>query len=637
MPKISALHTIEYLTTGSVLPVVDNGETQKVTLQKVVEFVSASLEPTFATDIELLRSASAITSSLNTFASASVLSVATKLSTASFEAYTASVSFASVNTSSLLLSSSFNTFTSSYKTDSGSFDNRIDNLELINVNPFLSASTFNTFTSSVNTLSSSFDQRIRNATNEQILDGFVVTSSFNNYTSSQTTLNNTFATTGSNVFKGNQTISGSLDVLIPGGTATGMNENPTSNNIFWSYPSQDTNTANVEIGWDAVAEGLGNYIVTDVQFDTPYAPFISITLNDDVALPYRVRLNFSKPSHLWQFNEDGEIVFPDNTLQTTAFTGIPTGSISSSQQITDLGFATTGSNTFTDEQIAPSFTADQITANDAAYLRRIDNIGNANIDVLSNISSSHLIYARQFIGDGRYLTNLTATTNWNYNQEYEVKKTEQLTFSGDYILDNTYLFVEGGVPNSIGDWTFETWDTNGTYTPTGSNGYVITGPTGDTNASIGIWMHRQFDTPTTMSIDYVWNGTDVGNDWPIYAVDTQYPYEINTENRLQDINAVSESGTWTINVSSGSWLSIGVNTANVNNTVGTLQITLPYLSNSDNVKYSSNKYFKKEGKIFIGGNLLVKDSYIENNGQISVGGEVILIGNSQIAGTGTII
>ena len=199
------------------------------------------------------------------------------------------------------------------------------------------------------------------------------------------------------------------------------------------------------------------------------------------------------------------------------------------------------------------------------------------------------------------------------------------------------MFVEGGQSNTIGDWIFETWDTNGTYTPSGSNGYIITGPTGDTNASIGIWMHRQFDIETIVSIDYVWNGTDVGNDWPIYMVDNQYPYEIDTQNRLQDINASSESGTWVINVPAGSWLSIGVNTANVNNTAGTLQITLPYLFNPDMVEYSPNKYFKKEGKIFIGGNLLLKNGEIENNGFISVGGEVILIGNSQIYGTGTII
>ena len=106
---------------------------------------------------------------------------------------------------------------------------------------------------------------------------------------------------------------------------------------------------------------------------------------------------------------------------------------------------------------------------------------------------------------------------------------------------------------------------------------------------------------------------------------------------LVNANAISESGTWTINVPDNSYLTFGVWSGNSDNLTSTLQLTLPYLSNNDNVKYSPNKYFKKEGKIFIGGNLLVKDSYIDNNGQMSVGGEVILIGNSQIVGTGTII
>ncbi len=68
MPKISALNSIEQLTTSSILPVVDNNVTQKVTLQRVVEFVSASIDVTFATEIELLQSASSITSSyIDTF------------------------------------------------------------------------------------------------------------------------------------------------------------------------------------------------------------------------------------------------------------------------------------------------------------------------------------------------------------------------------------------------------------------------------------------------------------------------------------------------------------------------------------------------------------------------------------------
>ena len=63
-----------------------------------------------------------------------------------------------------------------------------------------------------------------------------------------------------------------------------------------------------------------------------------------------------------------------------------------------------------------------------------------------------------------------------------------------------------------------------------------------------------------------------------------------------------------------------------------------YIEGSDEqVEYSANKFFKKTGKIFIGGNLLLKNSQIENDGEISVGGQIILIDDSQITGTGTII
>ncbi len=239
MPKISQLNPISQLTTSSILPVVDNGATQNVTLKRVVEFVSASIDVTFATEIELLQSASSVTSSLNSFASASILSVATKLSTSSYnndsasfdsrldiiETFTGSnevrklidwakyipiqtasaghigiqgnlsvtgsfkassiegsiyptnyivsssqqitnlgfattSSVSNVDTSSLLLSSSFNTFTSSYTTHSSSFDSRLDIVEGINVTPFLSASTFNTYTSSNNTTNTTQNSRL---------------------------------------------------------------------------------------------------------------------------------------------------------------------------------------------------------------------------------------------------------------------------------------------------------------------------------------------------------------------------------------------------------------------------------------------------------------------------------------------
>ena len=90
MPKISQLPTLENITTGSIIPVVENSITQKLSVGKLFEFLSGALDQTFTTEVELLISASSITSSFNTFATASILSVATKLSTSSFEAYTSS-------------------------------------------------------------------------------------------------------------------------------------------------------------------------------------------------------------------------------------------------------------------------------------------------------------------------------------------------------------------------------------------------------------------------------------------------------------------------------------------------------------------------------------------------------------------
>lgn len=104
--------------------------------------------------------------------------------------------------------------------------------------------------------------------------------------------------------------------------------------------------------------------------------------------------------------------------------------------------------------------------------------------------------------DGSQLYNLSSTRHWNVGIVYEIRNTEQLTFSGDYILSGSNLYIEGGV---------------------------------------------------------------------------------------------------------------------------------------ESIEYSPNKYFKKVGKIYIGGNLLVKDSLIENNGEIYVAGEVVLIGDSNITGTGIII
>jgi len=171
---------------------------------------------------------------------------------------------------------------------------------------------FNTpLTSSYAISATSFNGTI-NAINGVISGSSQLTSSYDaRYVLNSKTAS--LATTGSNTFVGNQKITGSVSILIPGGSATGINENPTPNNVFWSYPSQDTNTANVAIGWTAEVVGGGTYTVTNVQVDTPYAPFIAITLSDpSLTLSYRSRINFSKSSKLWEFNSNGTLTgLPD--------------------------------------------------------------------------------------------------------------------------------------------------------------------------------------------------------------------------------------------------------------------------------------------------------------------------------------
>ena len=115
------------------------------------------------------------------------------------------------------ISASYLDFTQSYYSDSSSIDNRLYNLETADdIDNYATTSSFNDFTQSYSTDSASFDERLSAATNEQDLSYLVTTSSFNNFTQSQVELNATWATTGSNIFYGEQTISGSLIPMTDG-------------------------------------------------------------------------------------------------------------------------------------------------------------------------------------------------------------------------------------------------------------------------------------------------------------------------------------------------------------------------------------------------------------------------------------
>jgi hypothetical protein len=113
-----------------------------------------------------------------------------------------------------------------------------------NLSHLATTASFNSFTSSYITDSASFDSRITAATNEQDLSHLATTASFNSFTSSNdsviagilqatASLNSktgSYAVTGSNTFYGTQTISGSFNVS--GSTIQSGNNTLTGNTVL---------------------------------------------------------------------------------------------------------------------------------------------------------------------------------------------------------------------------------------------------------------------------------------------------------------------------------------------------------------------------------------------------------------------
>jgi uncharacterized protein YlxW (UPF0749 family) len=461
MPKISQLPTLINITTGSIIPVVENFTTQKLSVGKLFEFLSGALDETFATEVELLRSASGITSSFeaftssvdarldvletpslsisasqitalgfattgsNTFTQSQTISAGNSLlvnrienttggnieiaasgllslsgdsggvkTNDNFEAnpggnntfkvtsgsvsITGSISATGTplissstqitalgfisesitDTGSLLLTSSFNSFSSSVNNTTQSLNNSTSSLNTFSASVIATGSIINTFSSSVNT----------------------TTASLNSFSASVNSKTGSYATTGSNVFSGNQTISDSLIVSeivsttapaegdIASAGETGITY-LTGDLAKWAIFREDAFTigvwTDVVAGWTVtdnngftdIIAGRGSFGAASFQTTANNWPapasgrtyvFTSPDYQPESANPLEITIG----NNDWVFEADGGLTFPDETTQTTAF--IPTtfattssfneltaslsGVISSSTQITALGF-----------------------------------------------------------------------------------------------------------------------------------------------------------------------------------------------------------------------------------------------------------------------------------------------------------
>lgn len=189
---------------------------------------------------------------------------------------------------------------------------------LTNVSMFLSSSTFNSFTSSYNSVSASFDSRISAATNEQDLSHL--------------------ATTGSNTFVDNQIISGSkylavdtiknlsgsINLITDGDTVQilGSNLSVVNGGVITNFNvSASSLTGSIDYS------NLTNVPIPTLISSGPTAPGSAVVANDT-----DVDINYSGYGTRWTFTVTG-LTFPDSTIQTTAFTGIPSGAVSGSSQI----------------------------------------------------------------------------------------------------------------------------------------------------------------------------------------------------------------------------------------------------------------------------------------------------------------
>jgi hypothetical protein len=291
-----------------------------------------------------------------------------------FNSYTSSIdsTLSNLESESGSIRTDFNSFTSSYNTGSftGSFTgdgSGLMNLPVqeVDISTLTTTSSFNSFTSSYLTDSASFDSRIIAATNEQNLSGYLSASIFND-------LSGSFATTGSNTFVGNQTVSGSI-IFDSGLIITASNLYRIGDFTLTISGSDGDYSWTFEEGGDTPSIKGPNfssiyseeYIQISKTNESGSSTFRAFSENADISV------SDDNGGTFLVVTKDGVAInsFGDGNDDLTV-NGSIIGSIlatnsvvSSSQQIADFGFitssqiietgsfATTGSNTFVGNQI----------------------------------------------------------------------------------------------------------------------------------------------------------------------------------------------------------------------------------------------------------------------------------------------
>jgi hypothetical protein len=173
-----------------------------------------------------------------------------------------------------------------------------------------------------------------------IISGSEQITAFGFISSSQTIDTGSLATTGSNTYNGNQTINGSLTINFSNGIPTGVSNWNGQGGWNQGFYSNLATTGGTGTGLTVdVAAGGGGYIgIEQITINTAGSGYTNgdiITIDNENNLPGTFTIEVGASS--FELDASGGLVFPDSTIQTTAFN--PTL------------YATTGSNTFNGNQI----------------------------------------------------------------------------------------------------------------------------------------------------------------------------------------------------------------------------------------------------------------------------------------------
>jgi hypothetical protein len=364
-----------------------------------LELFSSSLNATYATDAELAGVSSSIMSTLNTFSSSY------KVDSASFDTR--------INTNS----SSFNQFSSSYTTESSSFQSQITT----------NSASFNSFSSSQYiTDSSSFDGRLD-------------------------VIETTYAKTGSNSFVGNQTITGvvsisssaTYDLDITGAfQATVASRVSSSAGVATISPSLISYTSNTA----SISSTLGKGTLAAVDATGAPSTFRQITLSANPSV-------IGIPSV-------SSITVP--SILTPS--GSTPGAFIAPIQFQHIGNYTDGRVTITTPLIVSSSTTISGSVNGIV----------GNITVVSNTASIDMSKGNFFTLNipSASITYITAT-NIQPGQTVAVKLSQAANSSGSVTFDSSqFKFWSGSAQFNTGSqvtgstdiFTFVTFDTSSLWT-----------------------------------------------------------------------------------------------------------------------------------------------------------------------------